>query len=88
MLPVGRSNGQTNLSVPGSTLALRRPGAAVWADLAPDGTLVGVLRELRSSHGGPHVGTRAIALALALLLALPLTVLLWRAAAWLLGLLV
>ena len=37
-----------------------------------------VLRGLRGRHGGPHVGTRALALVLALLLAAPLTVLLWR----------
>ena len=34
---------------------------------------VGVLRELRGPHGGPHAGTRLVALALALLLAAPLT---------------
>ena len=38
----------------------------------------GVLRELRGRHGGPHLGTRLLALALALLLAAPLTVLVWR----------
>jgi len=37
-----------------------------------------VLRELRGSHGGPHLGTRLLALGLALLLAAPLTVLIWR----------
>jgi hypothetical protein len=36
-----------------------------------------VLRELRGSHGGPHVGTRLVALALALLLAAPLTYAAW-----------
>jgi hypothetical protein len=45
-----------------------------------------VLRELRAHHGGPHLGTRLVALALALLLAAPLTVLLWRVASWALGL--
>jgi hypothetical protein len=34
---------------------------------------VGVLRELRGSHGGPHLGTRLVALGLALLLAGPLS---------------
>jgi hypothetical protein len=43
-----------------------------------------VLRELRGRHGGPHVGTRALALVLALLLAFPLTALLWRAGSYLL----
>lgn len=38
----------------------------------------GVLRELRGHHGGPHLGTRVLALLLALLLAAPLTVFLWR----------
>ncbi len=41
-----------------------------------------MLRELRSPQGGPHLGTRLLALVLALLLAFPLTVLvatlLWR----------
>jgi len=37
-----------------------------------------VLSELRGRHGGPHLGTRLLALALALLLAAPLTVFLWR----------
>ncbi|MDP9183267.1 MAG: hypothetical protein M3P04_10885 [Actinomycetota bacterium] len=32
-----------------------------------------VLREMRGPDGGPHVGTRAVALVLALLLAAPLT---------------
>ena len=41
----------------------------------------GVLRELRGSHGGPHAGTRLLALVLALLLAAPLTVFLWRVVA-------
>lgn len=40
-----------------------------------------MLRELRGRHGGPHLGTRALALVLALLLAFPLTALLWRVAA-------
>jgi hypothetical protein len=40
-----------------------------------------VLRELRGHHGGPHLGTRALALALALLLAAPLTLLLVRVGA-------
>ena len=38
----------------------------------------GVLRELRGPDGGPHPGTRFLALGLALLLAAPLTVLVWR----------
>ncbi len=37
-----------------------------------------MLRELRSHHGGPHLGTRLLALVLALLLAYPLTVLIGR----------
>ncbi len=37
-----------------------------------------VLRGLRGRHGGPHGGTRALALVLVLLLAAPLTVLVWR----------
>ncbi len=37
-----------------------------------------MLRELRGRHGGPHLGTRALALGLILLLAAPLTVLIWR----------
>jgi len=44
-----------------------------------------VLRELRGRHGGPHLGTRALALVLVLLLATPLTVLLWRLLRFLLG---
>lgn len=32
-----------------------------------------MLRELRGSHGGPHVGTKLVAVVLALLLAAPLT---------------
>jgi hypothetical protein len=47
-----------------------------------------VLRELRAHHGGPHLGTRLVALALALLLAAPLTVLVWRVTSWALGLVV
>ncbi|MGB8649307.1 MAG: hypothetical protein WCD35_01460 [Mycobacteriales bacterium] len=43
-----------------------------------------MLRELRAHHGGPHVGTRLLALVLALLLAAPLTLLLWRVAGYLL----
>jgi hypothetical protein len=37
-----------------------------------------VLRELRGRHGGPHLGTRLLALVLVLLLAAPLTVWVWR----------
>lgn len=37
-----------------------------------------MLREMRGHHGGPHAGTRAVALVLALLLAAPLTFFLWR----------
>jgi len=44
-----------------------------------------VLKELRGRHGGPHLGTRALALVLALLLAFPLTALLWTIARYLLG---
>jgi len=44
-----------------------------------------VLRELRGRDGEPHVGTRLVALVLALLLALPLTIFVWRFVAWLLG---
>ncbi len=44
-----------------------------------------VLRELRSHHGGPHLGTRLLALLLALLLAAPLTVLVWKVVSSLLG---
>ena len=44
-----------------------------------------MLRELRGRHGGPHLGTRALALVLVLLLATPLTVLLWRLLRFLLG---
>ncbi len=47
-----------------------------------------MLRELRSRQGGPHLGTRLLALVLALLLAFPLTVLigrfLWRVGGYLL----
>jgi hypothetical protein len=44
-----------------------------------------VLRELRGRHGGPHLGTRLLALVLALLLAAPLTLLLWRIGSYLVG---
>ena len=44
-----------------------------------------MLRELRGRHGGPHLGTRALALVLVLLLGFPLTALLWRVARYLLG---
>lgn len=37
-----------------------------------------MLSGLRGRHGGPHGGTRLLALVLALLLAAPLTILLWR----------
>jgi hypothetical protein len=47
-----------------------------------------VLRELRGPHGGPHLGTRLLALALALLLGAPLTYVLWRVAAALVHLVV
>ena len=46
-----------------------------------------MLRELRGPHGGPHAGTRLLALVLVLLLAGPLTFALWRGATALLGLL-
>ena len=45
----------------------------------------GMLRELRGRHGGPHLGTRALALVLVLLLAFPLTALLWRLGRYVLG---
>ena len=45
----------------------------------------GVLREMRGHHGGPHLGTRALALLLALLLAFPLTILLLRLGSYLLS---
>jgi hypothetical protein len=44
-----------------------------------------VLRELRGRHGGPHAGTRVLALLLVLLLAAPLTALLWRVGRYLLA---
>ena len=44
-----------------------------------------MLREMRGRHGGPHVGTRLLALVLALLLAFPLTILLLRLGSYLLG---
>lgn len=44
-----------------------------------------MLRELRGEHGGPHLGTRALALLLVLLLAAPLTALVWAVARYLLG---
>ena len=44
-----------------------------------------MLKELRGRHGGPHLGTRALALVLALLLAFPLTALLWQVGRYLLG---
>jgi hypothetical protein len=44
-----------------------------------------MLRELRGHHGGPHLGTRLVALVLALLLAAPLTVLGWRVLTGLVG---
>ena len=37
-----------------------------------------VLKELRGSHGGPHVGARLLALVLALLLGAPLTFAAWQ----------
>ncbi len=44
-----------------------------------------MLKELRGPHGGPSPVVRLLALVLALLLALPLTVLGWRALAALLS---
>ena len=44
-----------------------------------------MLRELRGRHGGPHLGTRALALVLVLLLAFPLTALLWQLGRYLLS---
>ena len=52
---------------------------------ARGGQAGGVLRELRGEHGGPHLGTRALALLLVLLLAAPLTALVWVVARYLLG---
>jgi hypothetical protein len=46
-----------------------------------------MLRELRGPDGGPHGGTRLVALVLVLLLAAPVTWAVWRVAAFLLGLL-
>jgi hypothetical protein len=46
-----------------------------------------VLRELRGPDGEPHGGTRLVALALVLLLAAPVTWLVWRVGAALVGLL-
>ena len=43
----------------------------------------GVLKELRASHGGPHLGSRLLALVLVLLLAFPLTYALWQLLAYL-----
>ncbi len=37
-----------------------------------------MLREMRGRHGGPRLGIRVLALALALLLAAPLTILIWQ----------
>ncbi len=37
-----------------------------------------MLREMRGQQGGPHLGTRVLALLLALLLAAPLTILVWK----------
>ena len=41
-----------------------------------------MLRELRGPDGGPHAGTRLVALLLALLLAAPLTVFAWSVVSW------
>ena len=78
MLPDTCANGQPDLSVPGSTSGPGRRRGGSW-EHGP------VLRELRGGHGGPHLGTRALALVLALLLAAPLTVLVWRVLRYLLG---
>jgi hypothetical protein len=43
-----------------------------------------MLREMRSKHGGPHLGTRALAVVLIALLGLPVTIGLGRLAAALL----
>jgi hypothetical protein len=37
-----------------------------------------MLREMRARHGGPHLGTRLIALVLVALLAFPITFWVWR----------
>ena len=44
-----------------------------------------MLRGLRGRHGGPHLGTRALALVLVLLLGFPVTAVLWRVGSYLLG---
>ena len=44
-----------------------------------------MLTRLRGRHGGPHLGTRALAAVLILLLGGPLTVLLWQVGRYLLG---
>ncbi|MCW2498599.1 MAG: hypothetical protein JWN87_275 [Frankiales bacterium] len=65
----------------GSVDHRRRGGRAAGAGGVGTWDAVRVLKELRGRHGGPHLGTRVLALALALLLAAPLTVLLWRVGA-------
>ncbi len=42
-----------------------------------------VLTRMRGRDGGPHLGTRALALVLILLLGGPLTVFLWRVGSYL-----
>jgi hypothetical protein len=37
-----------------------------------------MLREMRAHHGGPHLGTRLVAVVLIALLAFPITFLIWR----------
>lgn len=59
-------------------------GTAGWCERGRDWHSRGVLRELRGRDGAPHAGTRLVALVVALLLAAPLTVLVWRAVAALL----
>ena len=82
MLPDTWVNGQADLSVPGSTLGPASIGRASGGHRAGIGRAScehgRVLRELRGRHGGPHLGTRTLAMVLVLLLASPLTVVVWR----------
>jgi hypothetical protein len=76
------------LSVPDSTQALPRAPclAPVWAQFVCNPH--DMLRAMRTRHGGPHLGTRLIAVVLIALLGFPLTMLVWRGASALLGALV
>jgi hypothetical protein len=44
-----------------------------------------VLRQMRAQHGGPHLGTRLLALILIALLAFPITFWIWRGVSAVLG---